>query len=148
MIKILSCADITGIADADIRHFVMQRTVQLFSGGVWDADLEGYMVVVEAADDIQSDYDFVGNKGLVSDTFNAGDVGDDAFGSPFEIISHHPVHAFYEAYLQCNDDMGIVFIIPDAVVEAHADLKQLFLLLQVPFLSGACCDDTCELGGC
>jgi len=140
MIKILGAADIADVKDSDIRRFLLRRIDQLFSSATWDSATEGYLVVVEWDDDIQSDYQFVGERGLVSDTFDAVGIDDEAFGSPFEVISHHPLFAFYEAYLQCNDGMGISFIIPDTVVAKHADLRQLLSVLQVP------CADACLEG--
>lgn len=138
MIKISSHSDIAQVADKHLKAFLLGRVKQIFSVRDWQADKEGYVIVVEDKDDIRKDYQFVGREGLVSDLFDAARVGDDEFASPFEVISHHPLHPFYEAHLQCNDEMGITFMIPESVASLHPDLKLILTKLEVPFNEHGC----------
>jgi len=68
MIKILSCKDIAKVNPSSLRRFLVRRAKQLFEDRTWHPDREGYLVVVEAQDDIYNDFPLVGNRGLVSDT--------------------------------------------------------------------------------
>lgn len=136
MIKILSIEDIIKISNAAIQQLLTIRANQIYTGFAWDADSEGYMVVVESSDNIQDDYLFIGNQGLVTDTFDEAKVGEEDFASPFEFIDHHVKTQCYELYLQCNDEVGVVFILPDAVVNQHPDLQQLIASLQDAIMVG------------
>jgi len=133
MISILCCDDIALVSDVDLRRFLYRRVEQVFSSDRWCVAREGYFVVVEIEDDIYLDFPMLGKQGLLSDTFGVASLNDVDFGSPFEMVSRHPLFGFYEAFLLCNDAMGVTFIIPDAVVALHADLKLLLMDLLVPF---------------
>jgi len=145
MIKILSCKDIAKVNPSSLRRFLVRRAKQLFEDRTWHPDREGYLVVVEAQDDIYTDFPLVGKRGLVSDVFDVASPSNDAFGSPFEMVSHHSFYGFYEAYLQCNDDVGVCYIIPDEIADKHADLQQVLTTLIAPLPDA---DLSIEQAGC
>lgn len=81
-------------------------------------------VVVELKDDLTGpDYAFVGTQGLLSDLFEEHPPGHPEFSRPYEWVSHLPELQLYEALLLVNGEDGYWVIIPEAVVEAHLDLK-------------------------
>ena len=99
----------------------IQRLFTLLSE---DTDVPPNIVLVEADDDITGpDFAFVGFRGLLSDLFEEHEPGHPEFARPYEWASHIPELHLYEALLLVNDEDGYWILIPESIVEAHADLK-------------------------
>ena len=89
-----------------------------------DTDVPPTIVLVEPNDDITGPaYAFVGPRGLLSDLFEESTPGEEGFVRPWEWVSYLPSLQLYEVLLLVNNEDGYWVIIPEAVVEAHPDLK-------------------------
>jgi hypothetical protein len=89
-----------------------------------DTDVPPNIILVENGDDITGlDYAFIGPDGLLSDLFEEHEPGHPVFARPYEWASHIPELHIYEALLLINNEDGILVIIPEAIVDAHPDLK-------------------------
>jgi len=93
-------------------------------------------VVVDLKDVITGDaYNFVGNHGLLSDLFEEHVPGHPEFSRPYEWVSHLPDQKIYEMLLLVNGEDGYLIFIPEAIVEAHPDLKWVLTSDEVGGLS-------------
>ena len=89
-----------------------------------DTDVPPNIILVEGDDDITGpDYAFIGPNGLLSDLFEEHEPGHPEFARPYEWTSHIPELHIYEVLLLINNEDGYLILIPEAVVEAHPDLK-------------------------
>ena len=89
-----------------------------------DTDVPPNLILVEADDDITGpDYAFVGPNGLLSDLFEEHEPGHPEFARPYEWVCYLPQLQLYEVLMLINNEDGYWIIIPEAVVEAHPDLK-------------------------
>jgi hypothetical protein len=105
---------------SDLKTHIQARFDQLSE----DTDVPPNIVLVEDADDVTGpDYAFVGPNGLLSDLFEEHAPGHPEFSRPYEWVSHLPSLHLYEALLLVNNEDGYWIMIPEAVVEAHPDLK-------------------------
>jgi hypothetical protein len=108
------------LSDSQIQNHILHRYRQL----TFETDVPPNIILVEATDDITGpDYAFVGTRGLLSDLFEEQEPGHPEFARPYEWASHLPELHLYEALLLVNNEDGYLILIPDAVVEAHPDLK-------------------------
>jgi hypothetical protein len=81
-------------------------------------------VIVEKTDRIDGpDFSFIGNRGLLSDLYEDRAPKEDGFTRPYEWVSHLPELQLYVAMYLVNGEDGYWILIPEAVVEAHPDLK-------------------------
>jgi hypothetical protein len=116
------------IPASDLKIHLQARYNQLSE----DTDAPPNIVLVEEDDDITGpDYAFVGNRGLLSDLFEEHAPGHPEFCRPFEHVSR--ISSLYEVLLLVNNEDGYWIIIPEAIVEAHPDLKYV---LTAPELGG------------
>ena len=105
---------------SDLKTHIQVRFDQLSE----DTDVPPNIVLVEATDDITGpDCAFVGPEGLLSDLFEETGPGESGFVRPYEWVSHLPDLRLYEALLLVNNEDGYWIVIPDAIVDAHPDLK-------------------------
>ena len=87
-----------------------------------DTDVPPNLVLIDGAGSITGpDYAFVGPRGLLSDLFDEHQPGHPEFARPYEWASYLP--PLYEALLLINNEDGYWIMIPESIVEAHADLK-------------------------
>ena len=111
---------INSLPDSPIKSHITARFNQLSE----DTDVPPNIILVEACDDITGpDYALVGSRGLLSDLFEESIPGEDGFVRPYEWVSHLPQLGLLEVLLLFNSEDGFLIIIPEAVVEAHPDLK-------------------------
>ena len=87
-----------------------------------DTDVPPNIILVEEGDDITR-YSWIGKQGLVSDLWEEHKPGHPEFCRPYEWVSYLPSLQLYEALLLVNNEDGYWILIPEAVVEAHPDLK-------------------------
>ena len=103
---------------SDLKAHITARFDQLSE----DTDVPPNIILVEANDDVTGpDYAFVGSKGLLSDLFEEHRPDHPEFARPYEHISK--ISSLYEVLLLVNNEDGYWIIIPEAIVEAHPDLK-------------------------
>jgi hypothetical protein len=103
-----------------LRLHIQTRVDQLAE----DTDVPPNIILVENGDDITGpNYAFVGPRGLLSDLFDDHQPGHPEFARPYEWASYLPELHLYEAILLINNEDGYLIIIPEAVVQAHPDLK-------------------------
>jgi len=89
-----------------------------------DTDVPPNIILVEATDDITGPgYAFVGPRGLLSDLFEEHAPGHPEFSRPYEWVSYLPALNIYEMLLLVNGEDGYLIFVPEAIVEAHPDLK-------------------------
>lgn len=117
MIPIDDWQQLSHLPIGPILDFLLNR--QALLGDDYSLEHDGGFLIVEATDDIHSDFPFIGSNGLLSDLFD----DTDDFCSPFEYASHHP--GLWEVYLQLNDAKALVILVPDEVAHAHSDLLRL-----------------------
>jgi hypothetical protein len=131
MLRINHWDQIETVPDPHTRAFLLDRRRLLTTDGEYDPEEDGGFLIVEAEDDVHRDFAFIGSRGLLSDLFEEHPPFTDGFSSPFEYAFHHPQFALHELYLQLNDTRCVVILIPEAVVEAHPDLRRLLNDLSV-----------------
>jgi hypothetical protein len=103
---------------------ISNHTATRFQGLSKDTDVPPNIILVENGDDITGlDYAFIGPDGLLSDLFEEHEPGHPVFARPYEWVSHMPELNLYEALLLINNEDGILLSIPEAIVDAHPDLK-------------------------
>ena len=89
-----------------------------------DTDVPPNIILVETYDNLTGpDYAFVGSRGLLSDLFEESTPGETGFARPYECVSYMPSLHLYEVLLLVNSEDGYWILIPEAIVEAHPDLK-------------------------
>jgi hypothetical protein len=90
-----------------------------------DTDVPPNIVLIEDTDKIDGpDYAFISeSQGLVADLWDEHVPGHPDFVRPYEWVSHLPSLHLYEALLLINGEDGYWILIPESVVESHADLK-------------------------
>ena len=132
MLHITQWEQINTVPDSLVRAFLLDRQRLLTTDGEYDLEIDGGFLIVEAEDDPESDFTFIGSNGLLSDLFEEHPPFTDGFSSPFEYAQHHPQFSLHELYLQLNDTKGLVIILPDAVVKNHRELQLLLNLLLAP----------------
>jgi hypothetical protein len=87
-----------------------------------DTDVPPNIILVEDGDDITGpDYAFAGSQGLLSDLFDEHPPGHPEFARLYEHASR--ISSLYEVLLLINNEDGYWIMIPEAVVDAHPDLK-------------------------
>ena len=115
-----SLSQMDALPASDLKAHIQKRFDQLSE----DTDVPPNIVLVEVTDDVTGpDYAIVGPRGLLSDLFDEHEPGHPEFARPYEWVSHLPELRLYEALLLINGEDGYWIIIPDALVEAHRDLR-------------------------
>ena len=89
-------------------------------------------MIVETPEEIDTEFAFIGPRGIFSYLFDESPPFSGDFASPFEYARSYPQHGLHELYLQLNDSKGLVILLPDAVVDARPDVRQLLDHLTVP----------------
>jgi hypothetical protein len=108
------------LSDSFLKAHIQVRFDQLSE----DTDVPPNIILVENGDDITGPpYAFVGPRGLLSDLFDEHEPGHPEFARSYEWASHIPELQLYEVLLLNSGEDGYLFLIPEAVVETHADLK-------------------------
>ena len=104
-----------------LRLHIQKRFDQLSE----DTDVPPNIVLTEKGDDITGpDYAFVGPRGLLSDLFEEHEPGHPEFARPYEWASYLPPLKLFEVLLlTASGEDGYLILIPQAVVEAHRDLR-------------------------
>ena len=110
---------INKLPDSTLKTHIHSRHDSL----TFDTDVPPNIILVEATDDITGpDYAFVGNHGLLSDTYEEHEPGEEGFVRPYEWTAHLPSLRMYEALVLLHGEDGYWLLIPEAVVETHSDL--------------------------
>ena len=100
----------SSIADNDLRELVEQRFEDICDGDDYDADLHGFMIVVERGDSVEVLEAESGCPILRSYIGNTR-YGDPEFKPVFECLEEHD--ACYEmVFVPCGGDFGVVIFIP------------------------------------
>ena len=100
----------SSIADNDIRELVGQRFDDICAGDDYDADLHGFMIVVEAGDSVEALEEESSCPILRSYIRNAR-FGDPEFTPVFECLEEHPF-CYEMVFVPGDGDFGIVIFIP------------------------------------
>lgn len=101
---------VTSISDADIRSLVAQRFAEIWADETYDANLHGYMIVVEPGDSVDTIEKESGCyilRGLSS----GARFGDAAFDTSFEFLDEHAC-CYEMAFVLSDDGYGIEIFIP------------------------------------
>jgi hypothetical protein len=106
------------LPESPLKSHIQSRFDQLSE----DTDVPPNIILVEEGDDITR-YSWIGKQGLVSDLWEEHKPGHPKFYRPFEWASYLPELQLYEVLLLVNNEDGYWILIPEAVVEAHPDLK-------------------------
>ena len=102
----------SSIADNDLRELVEQRFEDICDGEKYEADLHGFMIVVDPGDSVDVLEEESGCPILRSYIGNAR-YGDPEFKPVFECLEEHA--SFYEmVFVPGDGDFGIVIFIPKA----------------------------------
>jgi hypothetical protein len=110
---------IDALPSSPLKNYIATRYQDLVET---EDDLPGIFIIVEVDDVITGpDYAFVGPRGLLSDLFEEHAPRHPEFVRPYEHISK--LSSLYEALLLVNGEDGYWIFIPEAIVEAHPDLK-------------------------
>jgi hypothetical protein len=105
---------------SELKTHIQKRFDQLTE----DTDIPPNLILVETNDEITgADYAFVGPRGLLSDLFEEHQPGDPGFVRPWEWVCHIPQLGLFEILLLIHSEDGYLIIVPEAVVDAHPDLK-------------------------
>ncbi len=111
---------INQLPDSPLKTHIQRRYDSL----AFETDIPPNIILVEPNDDITgADYAFIGNLGLVSDLTEEYWPRESGFVRPYEWVSYHPELQLYECLLLLNGEDGYWILIPEAMVEAHPDLK-------------------------
>lgn len=98
------------IDDPDIRSLVEERFIDMSSEEEYDPDLNGYMIVVEAGDSVETIEEESGCP-ILRNLCNDIRFGDPGFSPCFEVLEEHA--GFYElVFVPGDGDFGIVIFIP------------------------------------
>ena len=100
----------SSIADNDIRELVEQRFEDICAGEEYEADLHGFMIVVEAGDSVDVLEAESGCPILRSYIGNAR-YGDPEFKPVFECLEEH-AYCYEMVFVPGDGDFGIVIFIP------------------------------------
>ena len=100
----------SSIADNDIRELVEQRFEDICAGEEYEADLHGFMIVVEAGDSVDVLEKESGCPILRSYIGNAR-FGDPEFKPVFECLDEHDT-CYEMVFVPGDGDFGIVIVIP------------------------------------
>jgi hypothetical protein len=120
MNSIFHSSKINSLPASPLKTHITTRYDQLSQ----DTDVPPNIILVENNDSITGpDYAFVGPDGLLSDLFEEHEPGHPEFARPYEWASYLPELHIYEALLLINNEDGYLILIPEAVVQAHPDLK-------------------------
>lgn len=103
MIKIRSSEAVTGITSQEIRQLILERIAEITQGELYDADVYGQFVLVEAGDCI-ADIEAVAGCQLVP-------AGDADFSPSFEWLVEWPC-CFEAVFIFSDDGYGIDLLIP------------------------------------
>jgi hypothetical protein len=109
--------DASSISDPGIRALAELRFAQIGHDEPFDANLHGYMIVVESGDTVQ-ELEHETSCCILHDLFEDNRYGHPDFTPSFEILEEHYETAgivFYEMLFVTNDDgFGITLFIPEA----------------------------------
>ena len=112
------------LPESPLKSHVQARFNQLSE----DTDVPPNLILVEPNDNLTGpDYAFVGSRGLLSDLFEEARPGENGFVRPYEGVSHLPQLGLFEVLLLLHSEDGYLIIIPEAIVEAHPDLKWVLI---------------------
>ena len=110
----------------DIPQPLAELITRRFNQLTEDSDGESIpiIILVETGDSITGpDYAFIGNRGLLTDSYEEAEPLDPAFIRPYEWCSYWPDLGVYELLYLQDPDNGYWLLIPDVVVETHPELK-------------------------
>jgi hypothetical protein len=89
-----------------------------------DSDVPPAILLLKPGDSPNAtDLRVCGHNGLVSDIWEKHEPGHSEFCRVFEWASYLPSLRLYEVPQLVNNEDGYLILIPEAVVEAHPDLK-------------------------
>ena len=120
MKRISHPSHVNALPDSPQKTFITARFHQQSE----ETDVPPIIIQVEPTDDITGpDYAFIGNRGLLSDLYVEHEPQQQGFVRPYEWVSHWPDLKLYELLFLQNYDDGYWILIPEAIVEAHPNLK-------------------------
>jgi hypothetical protein len=110
MIVIRDPMQIVSIPDPAIRSLVSRRMEETCAGEEFDADINGYMIVVEPGDNVTALEQEVGCP-IMHNLFGEARYGEPDFSPCFEVLEEHP--GCYEmVFIMTDGDFGISLFIP------------------------------------
>ncbi len=118
------------VVSKSLREFIAERLYQLDPAGNLLATGD-QIWIAEPGDDFVHDYLLIGNDGLFSDTFGSCRFPEEDFASPLEFIGYQADGTVCELLCQANDEACIIIVIPDSVLQQHAQLQQLIRYLEL-----------------
>ena len=109
------------LPESPLKAHIQKRFDQLAE----DTDVPPNIVLVEDGDDITGPaFAFIGPRGLLTDLFEEHEPGHPEFARPYEWASYLPPLKLFEVLLlTASGEDGYLILIPQAIVEAHPDLK-------------------------
>lgn len=100
----------SSIADPEICSLVEQRFADICAGDDYDADLHGYMIVVEPGDRV-AELEQESGCPILRNLFNDIRFGEPGFRPCFEVIEEH-AGCYEMVFVPSDGDFGIVIFIP------------------------------------
>ena len=102
----------SSIADNDIRELVEQRFEDICDGEEYEADLHGFMIVLEAGDSSDALEEESGCP-ILRSYIGTARYGDPGFRPVFECLDEHDT-CYEMVFVPGDGDFGIVIFIPKA----------------------------------
>ena len=100
----------SSIADNGIRELVEQRFKDICDGEKYEADLHGFMIVVEPGDSVDV-LEAESGCPILRSPFGLSRYGDPGFKPCFECLEEHPC-CYEMVFVPGDGDFGIVIFIP------------------------------------
>lgn len=110
MITIRGPASVSIIPDPDIRSLVEQRFAEVCAGEVYDYDIHGYMIVVEAGDSVDA-LEKESSCPILRNLFDDVGFGNPNFVPSFEALEEH-AGCFEMVFILNDEGFGIDIFIP------------------------------------
>lgn len=100
----------SSIADSDIRELVEQRFEDICDGEEYEADIHGFMIVVEPGDGTEA-LEEESSCPILRSYIGTARYGDPDFKPVFECLEEH-TSCYEMVFVPADGDFGIVILIP------------------------------------
>ena len=101
---------VSSIPDPDIRSLVSQRFTEVWPDENYDPNVDGYMIVVEAGDDVKA-LEAESKCRILRSQYGDSRYGDPAYETSFEFLDEHAC-CYEMAFVLSDDGYGIEIFIP------------------------------------
>jgi hypothetical protein len=110
MLVLRDPASANSIVDPALRGLVEQRFEDICDGEEYEADLHGYMIVIEPGDTAEA-LEAESSCPILHNLFGTAHFGDPDFKPVFEVLEEHPF-CYEMVFVPSDGDFGILIFFP------------------------------------